>query len=155
MTKAQEAVDLSLICATTNMSICVCISLGSGMERGFKQSKRTPHAVLKNPNCTLLDEDDNMCQLNTNWLTSEPERRKQWQWSSPQKGDGGKKISFLYTVFSAAGWLTNNSTSKSFPQTSFTTYFVRCPYRQQTLSTGRWAVHGLPGDFQCITTADP
>lgn len=79
------------------------------MERGFKQSKRTPHAVLKNPNCTLLDEDDNMCQLNTNWLTSEPERRKQWQWSSPQKGDGGKKKSFLY-IFSS--WLTDQQQYK-------------------------------------------
>lgn len=90
------------------------------------------------------------CRSDADWLASGLEKGSEQQQSSQEMGDAWKKsINVQYenyrlfhfssvdvrsSLSCAAGWWTSRSTSKSNPQTGWTTYFMHWLNQQQTLS---------------------
>lgn len=57
---------LSLIYAAIRVQV---LAYSEPTESGFQPTQTCSHAVIQNPNCTLLDVDDTVGQSNVDWLT--------------------------------------------------------------------------------------
>lgn len=79
---------LSLIYAAIRVQV---LAYSEPTESGFQPTQTCSHAVIQNPNCTLLDVDDTVGQLNVDWLTGGLENGKDVTAGFTENGRDTKK----------------------------------------------------------------
>lgn len=140
---------LSLIYAAIRVQV---LAYSEPTESGFQPTQTCSHAVIQNPNCTLLDVDDTVGQSNVDWLTGGLENGKDLTAGFTENGRNTKKklsrIKKKYSKKSADSgysrylslFLTLGLTSALCyecyslfilfhgPERGCTTYFLYCPH---------------------------
>lgn len=79
---------LSLIYAAIRVQV---LAYSEPTESGFQPTQTCCHAVIQNPNCTLLDVDDTVGQSNVDWLTGGLENGKNVTAGFTENGRDTKK----------------------------------------------------------------